>query len=363
MKIVVIRKDSLSAIPPLISVALIMADLGHQVHILTSEVSDTIAVQLKEKGISYQELNYSSYSNKLGMLVSYLRYRFAAKRALKKLNFDLLWVEDAHTMTILGSIIKKYRYILQVSELYDTIPYLFYGIRRLIQGAELVFLPEYNRCILYQVWFGLKKRPVLLPNKPYFVPSKTMLNNIKVKYLNYLDLMKNKKVILYQGRIHPERTIETFIKAAALLGDEWLFVVMGYDQFGLIDRYKTLNHNLLHIDFIPAPNYLAITSETYIGILSYSPMELNTAFCAPNKIYEYGAFNIPMIGNNIPGLKVLEQKGAGILVNEDDINEIKESYLKIDVNHNYYAINAKKLFDETDNVETIKQNLEILQPK
>lgn len=87
---------------------------------------------------------------------------------------------------------------------------------------------------------------------------------------------------------------------------------------------------------------------------------LNTAFCAPNKIYEYGTFSIPMVGNEIPGLKILEQKGAGLLANENDIEAIKNIYFKIDHTHHQYAKNARLLFDETDNIATIKDALKDL---
>ena len=87
----------------------------------------------------------------------------------------------------------------------------------------------------------------------------------------------------------------------------------------LLYKYKKLNENLNHVDFIPAPYYLCITRLAIIGILTYNPMLHNTAYCAPNKIFEYGAFSVPMIGNNIPGLNILKEHRAGILVNEDDM--------------------------------------------
>ena len=48
---------------------------------------------------------------------------------------------------------------------------------------------------------------------------------------------------------------------------------------------------------------MEITSYARIGINFYRPNCLNKAFCAPNKIYEFSGFGIPIIGNDIPGLK------------------------------------------------------------
>lgn len=360
MKIVIIRKDSLKHIPPLLSAADILADLGHQVHIISTDFTPSIRENLKSHGITYQELNFSNYKSKFGMVCSYIGYRFAAKRALEKLDFDLLWVEDAHTMTILGSVIKRYKYVLQVSELYDDVPYLFNGIKKVIHNAERVFMPEYNRSLLYKIWFGLKEMPVLLPNKPYFIPSVSKIIELRSKYKTYFDQIQGRKVILYQGFIHPMRTISAFVKAASMLGDDFVFVVMGRDSHGMVQKYKSMNQNLIHIDFIPAPDYLTITSIAHIGILSYAPINLNNAYCAPNKIYEYGAFGIPMIGNNIPGLKVLEQQRAGLTVDEDDVDAIYNAYLDVDRNHSLYTNNSRKLFDKTDNGYTIEKALSSL---
>lgn len=361
MQIVIIRKDALALIPPLLSVANILADLGHKVHIINSEVSEPISTILESKGITYQILNFTGKTSLIGKIIQYLKFRYNARKILSKLDFDLLWVEDSHTMLSLGTFIKRYKYVLQISELYNNDNRLMKAIGKVIDGAELVFMPEYNRSVMYQVWFKLKNRPILLPNKPYFVPSIDELEVIRPHYSKYIDNIGLRKVILYQGRIHPERNIEGYVKAATRLGNDYLFVVMGRDQYGLVEKYRALNANFLHIDFIPAPEYLAITSVVHIGILSYDPMLLNTAYCAPNKIYEYGAFGIPMVGNDIPGLKLLEQKKAGVLTDENDVDAIFSAYNKINEEYDTYARNAKLLYKETDNKETIRKALSTFQ--
>lgn len=358
MKILIIRKDAIALIPPLLSVANILADLGHEVHLITSEVSTPIANQLSHKGITYELIRRTGKKSFLGKVCQYLLFRKEASNALKNTSFDLLWVEDAHTVLSLGNVILNYKFVLQISELYDTDSRLMRAIKQVISNAQIVFMPEYNRCVLYQNWFKLSKRPTLLPNKPYFLPKDEDLVKIKNKYDKIIDQLKDKKVIIYQGRIHPERLIDGFVAAAKDMGDDWCFVVMGKDQYGLVDHYKKLNDQLIHIDFIPAPDYLAITSIAHIGILSYDPMTLNTSYCAPNKIYEYGAYGIPMVGNDIPGLKILEEKHCGIIADENDVSAIKNAYIAIDKDYANFSKNSRLNFQLTDNVLTIRKSLE-----
>lgn len=65
------------------------------------------------------------------------------------------------------------------------------------------------------------------------------------------------------------------------------------------------------LPYITAPYHLEVTSHAFIGILIYAPVygtftsPLNSIYCAPNKLYEFSHFGIPMIGNNIPGLNTL----------------------------------------------------------
>jgi glycosyltransferase involved in cell wall biosynthesis len=358
MRILIIRKDAIALIPPLLSVANILADLGHDVHIITSEVSDSIAKQLSQKGITYEIINRTGKKHFIGKVYQYLMFRKDANKALKRASFDLLWVEDAHTILSLGTTILNYKYILQISELHNTDNRLLKAINKVIHESQAVFIPEYNRCILYQNWFKLATRPTLLPNKPYFLPNRDEIEKIKIKYNSIINQIRDKKIILYQGRIHPERLIDGFVSASKKLGDDWRFVIMGSDGFGLVEHYKTLNEKLIHIDFIPAPDYLAITSMARIGILSYDPMTLNTAYCAPNKIYEYGAYGIPMVGNNIPGLKILEEKQCGIIVDENDTESILNAYYTIDNDYENFSKCSLRQFDSTDNVSIIKNVLD-----
>jgi glycosyltransferase involved in cell wall biosynthesis len=48
-----------------------------------------------------------------------------------------------------------------------------------------------------------------------------------------------------------------------------------------------------------------IYKNTDIGIILYKDVSINYKFCAPNKLFEYWSYGIPVIGDILPGLTSL----------------------------------------------------------
>lgn len=72
-------------------------------------------------------------------------------------------------------------------------------------------------------------------------------------------------------------------------------------------------------------------------------------------MYEYSAFGLPLLCNDIPGLYFLTmQYGAGRVVSDRDLNAIKEAIFDIENNYHKYSEGARQLFDAVDNKETIR---------
>ena len=102
---------------------------------------------------------------------------------------------------------------------------------------------------------------------------------------------------------------------------------------------------------------MEITSYARIGINFYRPNCLNKAFCAPNKIYEFSGFGIPIIGNDIPGLKnTIGLNNAGKCIDLTEENIIK-AINEIDEKYEYYSKNAYNFFSKTNNLNTMKKLL------
>lgn len=360
MEIIVIHKHEIQKEPPLISVVNILSDLGCRVRLVTCGVTVSLRKQLEQKGIIFTVLERCVGARcPIGKVVQYNRFRQGVSRVLREHPNATLWVEGAQTIQALGNLYKERDYVLQIHELHETSKRQLYAIGRVIQQALCVFMPEYSRTSIYQVWFHLKRRPTVLPNKPYFLPSVKELTAIQNKYVSQLKLLQGKKVILYQGHIDPDRDLTAYVEAVSELGKEYVFLLVGSDG-GMLKKYQAINPAVMHIDYLPAPEYLLFTSIAHIGILGYSPVSLNNIFCAPNKIFEYAAYGLPVIGNDIPGLYFLiNQYKAGAVVNEKDKQSIKQAIICIEADYDKYARGARNLFESVDNPRTIAESLGI----
>lgn len=360
MNFVIITKQELQKIPPIISVAYILKDLGHNVHIISCGITNEVKEELSQRNISSEEYPLVTAKNRINKIYQYLKFRSVVKKRLRQLEFDYLWIEAGYTIRAMGTFFTRYKFILQISELHEGSMAVLKSIGRVIHKAKLVFMPEYNRSFIYKGLYHLNQRPIVLPNKPYYIPSVETLKKLEGKYEEYVPLFKKYKVILYQGLITSDRDLSAFAAAIKNIGNDYRFVLMGKD-FGCVNKYKQINPDIIHIEYITPPDYLLFTSMSYIGIMCYDPIVLNNAFCAPNKMYEYSAFGKPIVGNNIPGLKVLEQSHLGITVEMSNSQEIIDAILCIENNYDSYSKAASVFYEDCQNEVTIKNAINSLE--
>ena len=88
----------------------------------------------------------------------------------------------------------------------------------------------------------------------------------------------------------------------------------------------------------------------------YSP--LNSLYCAPNKTFEYSMFGIPMIGNDIPGLRYLfDTKNIGRCFDEFSIKSVCDSIDNIEREYKTLSSNSNAYFAECDYVSILTEIL------
>lgn len=359
-KIVFIHTDNIYSIPPFFTALLILNDLGYEVYLITKGINNFWESELSKRGIKYKIISTNVSSIKLlNKIYERIFLRKLVKQYVKELGyFDFYWIEGKKIFDYLG---KKYfyhkKFIIQVNELYEKLPRFQKKLKWFFENAELAFVPEFIRANLFRTWFNLESLPIILPNCPYKgFEIQNDLATIKSRFPVLFELIKQeKKIILYQGGIGEERDISNIVRFVDSLGDKYVFVIIGPEKG--VDKIKLLSSKVHYLGFIPAPEHLIVTSYAFLGILGYKPILLNNIFCAPNKIFEYARFGIPMIGNDIPGLYYpLRIYNAGLTCDTNSIESIKNTFNEIVDNYNEFSEGAVNLYNYADNYSILKNS-------
>lgn len=373
MNIIVVFIGSVENYPPVINLVQTLNEIDINVTLITNYLKKETARVFPQR-VTIETLN-EDYAQKHCLLYKFYRIFKIRKKIWPKIeryyNSDsLIWVVTDTTLIHLGKKILKKKYNFQMMELAEKVYYysrykLFkINIKKYSQRAKKVIVCEYNRAHITKAWWELNDVPVILPNKPY--NTLVLEKNNRIEHSKEASVLikklKDKKIILYQGTLGPERPLLEYIKAVQLLGDEYVFIIMSeaaneYEQY--------VGNNFYYIPFIAPPYHLEITSHAYIGVLSYVPTEgtgystLNSLYCAPNKLFEYSMFGIPMISNDNPALKTLFQEyKMGIASTRFTAEEIAGNILEIKKNYEEKSENAKKYFDSVNIEEIVKSCLD-----
>ena len=356
-KILFLHNGRMSGLPPFLALLDYLITTGsYDISVISSEFDKEIDEIYEPQGIKF--IRYYNQEPRKGIVSKiknrYKRdYVFSQKAPLdaKKNDYDILWVISEKTAIKIPKFLEGKKYILSSYELNDRYPKFLKKIRPIVNAAKVNVACEYNRSQIMRVWYNLKETPIILPNKPFKHPIEKYIQN---KYS--IDL-KGKKIILFQGHITRDRNLDGICKAVSELPD-YTLVLMG-DGNEYIDYLKSKFPSTVFIDYVKAPKHLEITSYAHIGIVTYDYYSLNTIYCAPNKIWEYSGFGIPMLANDIPGLQnTVGKNKAGICLDMNDSESIKNTIVSIEENYNDYSKNAKKMYNDCDTSQIIESIIE-----
>lgn len=368
MKIIVVHVGDILKYPPVIGLINVLDKIGTETVVITSKGDFT---KRKFKNVRFKVLgfDYENLGSPLKKMLNIFRTRSIIDKIIREEYTDdaFIWITYNVSLKHMNvARLKKYRYVLQLMELsekiklYEKLPFEF-DAPAIANNAVAVVVPEYNRAHITKAWWQLDKLPLILPNKAYYganIAKNSVVEDAKAREV--LDKIKDKKIILYQGILTIERPLEVFIKAVDKLGDEYAFVVMS----GGKNIYENIDSkNYYFIPFVDPPYHLQITSHAYIGVLTYIPVksefsQLNVLYCAPNKIYEYSKFGIPMLGNDLPGLKFLfETNHCGVCFDEFTEDSICDAILEINKNYDVISQKSYEFYDKADYEKQLKEIL------
>lgn len=367
---ILIFKNDLAKYPPLITIIEILLKHKFKVTYIGFCGDNELTQNLIDKGLVYfQAIKDEVESCTLVKFVRFLKYRSRVYNLLSKISNtkSQIWIFGVQNIWVLHKAIFKYNSILYLFELPDfkiPINYRFFCSNSTYRHClsyehTKVVCCEYNRAHITKSYFSIPKLPYIIPNKP-IVANNNISSNINLANL------RGKKIILYQGIFnYPERRLEELCQSINLLPQEFILVLMG----GPENAYKKMLQNkyesprVMFLPFVAPPIHLTITKLAYIGVLSYFPSStdlqstLNVLYCAPNKLYEYSSFGIPMIANDLPALsQTFRQYNAGLCTMQFTPDHLAALIKEIDNNYENYSQGALSLFNAVD-IEALIVNL------
>lgn len=321
-KIVIVLKEDIIEYPPVISILNLLSDTPYEIYFLGTYTDVKGKKSLEDKGIKFVDMPpYDGKANKVKKMMLQIEFRKQVMIGLSKIQLskdDVLWLIQAETIYLLSSLVKKYKTICHFLEFADNKVDWKYrllnprlNLADTLQHAYRVVCCEYNRAQIAKGIFQLDRLPVVLPNKMVINEDRNIPDDVAKIIGELKERLDGKKIILYQGIfLDKERRLEEFCEAMGDLPDDYVFIAMGkgsemYERL----RKQYASDRILFIPFIRPPYHLQVTKMASIGVLSYFPRKgsigstLNPIYCAPNKIFEYARFGVPMISNDIPGLK------------------------------------------------------------
>ena len=232
------------------------------------------------------------------------------------------------------------------------LPYIQSNLKQYAKKAYKVVVPEYNRAHIQKTWWDLEKVPSVLPNKMTMPEIDAVPEDIQKIILEIKN--EKRKILLYQGVFLSDRDLDLYAQTAEKLKDEYCLYIMGRDmpyRRELCDKYP----HIKYIPFIKPPFHLLVTQLAYVGLLPYKAAKsqhysiLNALYCAPNKIYEYAACGLPMIGSDVPGLTYpFSVNDIGYICKEKKVEEVIKIIRLIENRYDELVSNCLKFYDKTD---------------
>ncbi len=376
--IYVVLKEDIVYYPPIISLLRHLIKLNYRV-VFLGIYSDTDGKEkLKAQGVGFVNVTqYDVNANLINKLFKIYRYKRDIIRYFKGVKLktgDYIWLAQNENVRLLYKLVEKYPTIIH--QLEYTTPNVslkyklsspFVNLSAIYRKASKVVCCEYNRAQITKGQFDLRELPYILPNKTDIEFNATEIPcDIKPILKEAFEFIQNRKIIIYQGVFSKtERRLDEFCEAIKILPDDFGLIIMGRETGYYQElKKKYSSDKIKFLPFIRPPYYLHVTSKAYIGVLTYfsSPKSMasviNPIYCAPNKIYEYARFGIPMIGNDIPGLyyRFKEHNCGEIMTYPITSHKIMETILKIDLKYEEYSNGATSLF-KSDDIDSILKTI------
>jgi glycosyltransferase involved in cell wall biosynthesis len=201
---------------------------------------------------------------------------------------------------------------------------------------------------------------------PNVVPL-SISNNIDIN-LNKIYNNKSPIIFLFQGGISTCRNLDLLIKIWNKTNINAHLVIRG-PYWNYVDELKIksgdlLNKRIYFFESINPTNQFklleGINNDCDIGIIPYSPLNINYKYSSPNKMGEYISMGKPILANNTEYVsQIITEADCGIVIDFKNENLLIDSINKLTTDiqlRKKYSENAFKYYQKEFNWENKSQN-------
>lgn len=289
----------------------------YQVTILSRKYFHKKIVQNKSfviKRINYQRLPFYQL-NIFSSLYSLIK-------AARKEKADVYHAHDLDGLlcTFPAALMRRKMLVYDSHEFWsDTFPFAnLRGIRWLLPILERILMLKVKRGItvndslakIISSKYGKDFIPL------YNIPDKQKLSKSK---LNLKRQFSGKKIILHLGAADEGRGMEQIIEAAKLLPVGFVVVFVGGGKteadLKLIIKRENLGKKIYFFPAVPPLQIISAIKQADLGLALTQKVSKSYYYSLPNKIFQYLAAEIPILGSNFPEYKkIILQNGIGEVV-------------------------------------------------
>ncbi|MFW5955107.1 MAG: glycosyltransferase [Rhodothermales bacterium] len=183
--------------------------------------------------------------------------------------------------------------------------------RMYITKADVVFTVNDSIADLLARAYSID-RPLVVPN----IPNKRAFRRSS-NLRNWIGAKDHELIFLLQGYLKPGRGCKIAIRATAKVADARLiFVGDGALQPDLVRLANQLDiGNRVHFHpFVPPDQLVEVTSSADIGLCLIEPLTKSLELALPNKLFEYLAARLPVLGSDLPEIaRVIREFDVGLV--------------------------------------------------
>jgi glycosyltransferase involved in cell wall biosynthesis len=186
--------------------------------------------------------------------------------------------------------------------------FFYYCDRFTARRANLVIAANSERARIMREAYGLGALPAVVRNIPDLEIAGCEATRKPAHPTRF--------TCVYQGDINLIRGLALFVEMMQYLPDIHLVVIGAGPHLENLKKLASQSSASGRIEFlgkVPRAELQPILQTCHIGLITYAPTDLNTIYCAPNKLYEYAHAGLPTVATGSQYLcSMVRESGIGV---------------------------------------------------